>query len=612
VKPPPLILAPPDKVRRLAELRARVRRMEERERRSWATPGDLARAIDPAVVQTPALDLIDEALVEAYTTPGSRLIVSMSPQEGKSERVTRTGSLWKLAQDPDTRIGIVSYSQALAETFGRDVRNRIAANSGDEGTLDLGLRIAQDYGSAKRWQLAGRRGGCVCAGVGSSLTGRSLDLLVIDDPIADAVQAGSAYYRDRVWDWWQSVGSTRLSPGAPVCVILTRWHENDLAGRLLEAEDGHRWRVVNIPALADHKPENGEADPLGREPGEWLVSARGRTVAEWEQIRIQAGSRVFASLYQGRPSPDQGNVWQRQWWVRYREPLWSQHPEIPGAYLVRDMDEVIMSWDMAFKDTKSSDFVVGQVWARRGADAFLLDQVHKRLSFTDTLTAFEALNRKWPQVTKRVVEDKANGSAVISTLKSKIPGIVARNPTDSKYGRATAVAPVIEAGNALLPDPSIALFDTAAFIDECAAFPNSAHDDQVDTTSQALAEMFLDGNGAAAWIAWAKRKAELAAAEGAPDLATAARRARLANPGPDYRKCRNELCDRLVSAASAYCCAACAQAAEGRYEIHAHSDGCDRRAAERDGEVEAELVPLTDEQRRREARNAMFRQQQGR
>ena len=423
------------------------------------------------------------------------------------------GSLWALTRDPETRLGIASYAQSLAEGFGRDVRNLIATHNGDEDTLDLGLRIASDYGSARRWQLDGHRGGVVCVGIGSGLTGRPLDALTIDDPFADAEQAGSAYYRDRVFDWWRSVGAPRLAPGAPVIVILTRWHEDDLAGRLVAAEDGHRWRVINIPALADHDPAKGQADPLGREPGEWLTSARGRTVAEWEQIRIQAGSRVFTALYQGRPSPDSGNVWQRHWWRRYQEPLWSQHPEVPGAYLVREFDEMVMSWDMAFKDTKSSDFVVGQVWVRRGADAFLVDQVHKRLSFTDTLTAFTALAARWPQAIRRLVEDKANGTAVISTLKSKIPGIVAVNPTDSKYGRAVAVAPVIEAGNALLPDPSIALFDTEAFIDECAAFPNSAHDDQVDTTSQALAEMFLDGNGAAAWIAWAKKKALAAAVE---------------------------------------------------------------------------------------------------
>ena len=480
--------------------------------REWETPGELAEAIDPATVQTPALELIDDALVWAYSTPGARLVISMPPQEGKTSRVTKIGSLWALARNPELRLGIASYAQALAEGFGREIRNTISSYDGTEGTLDIGLRIAHDYGSAKRWQLEGHRGGVVCVGIGSGLTGRALEALIIDDPFADAEQAGSAYYRDRVWDWWHSVGAPRLAPGAPAIVILTRWHEDDLAGRLVAAEDGHRWRVINIPALADHDPAKGQTDPLGREPGEWLTSARGRTVAEWEQIRIQAGCRVFAALYQGRPSPDAGNVWQRHWWRRYSVPLWSQHPDRPDAYLVHEADEIVMSWDFSFKGDSSADYVAGQVWARRGADVYLLDQVHKRLSFTDTLTAFQAMVARWPQCARKIVEEAANGHAVLDSLRSKIPGIVGVKPRESKYARASAVAPFIEAGNVFLPSPEIALFDAEGLIDESAAFPNGAHDDQVDAVSQALAELLLDGTGAQAWIAWAKRKAEEAAA----------------------------------------------------------------------------------------------------
>ncbi len=504
---------------KLGELRRYVAERKRRDdeaaavaRRTWATPGELAAAVDPSTVQTPALDLIDESIAWAYTTPGARLLISMPPQEGKSQRATRMGSLWALTRNPETRIGIASYAQSLAEGFGRDVRNLIATNNGDEDTLDLGLRVARDYGSAKRWQLDGHRGGVVCVGIGSGLTGRPLDALTIDDPFADAVQAGSAYYRDRVWDWWQSVGAPRLAPGAPVIVILTRWHENDLAGRLIAAEDGHRWRVINIPALADHDPAKGQSDPLGREPGQWLTSARGRTAAEWEQIRIQAGTRAFTALYQGRPSPDAGNVWQRQWWRRYREPLWSQHPDKPGAYLVHGVDELLISVDAAFKDTKSSDYVVIQVWARRGANVYLLYQIRKRLSFTDTVTAFSGVCAMWPQAARKLIESAANGVAVIDLLKSKIPGIVAVTPHESKYARASAVSPFIEAGNVFLPDAAVGLFDAEELITEAAGFPNAAHDDQVDAASQALAEMLLDGTGAQAWIAWAKRKAEAAAA----------------------------------------------------------------------------------------------------
>jgi predicted phage terminase large subunit-like protein len=469
----------------------------------WDTPGQLALALDPKTVQTPALDLIDAEIVNAFSHPDSRLILSIGPQEGKSERVTKTGALWALINNPDLRIGIASYSQGLAEGFGREIRNRIATNNGDEGTLDLGLRIARDNGAARRWQLAGQRGGVTCVGIGSGLTGRPLDCLIIDDPFADAEQAESGYYRDRVWDWWQAVASTRLAPGAPVIVILTRWHEDDLAGRLAAAEDGHLWRVINIPAYADHDPAKGQTDILGRPPGTWLVSARRRSVAQWEAIRVRSGARVFNALYQGRPSPDTGNVWQRNWWRRYDAPLWTMAED--GSWRV-DCDEMVLSWDMAFKDTKGSDYVVGQVWCRRGADVYLLDQVHKRLSFTDTMTAFQAQVKLWPQASAKLVEDKANGTAVIDSLKRTISGIVPINPHESKYARANAVAPFVEAGNVLLPAAGVALFDVDGFIDESAGFPNAAHDDQVDAASQALGRLLLKAGQGSVWLQYLKTK----------------------------------------------------------------------------------------------------------
>ena len=237
----------------------------------------------------------------------------------------------------------------------------------------------------------------------------------------------------------------------------------------------------------------------------YLESARGRTETQWAAIRVRSGSRTWNALYQGRPAPDTGNVWQRGWWRRYETPLWSDRPD--GSKWVPDVDEVLASWDMTFKDTKGSDFVVGQVWARRGADTYLLDQVHARLSFTDTLTAFRLLTEKWPQATAKLVEDKANGTAVIDTLRSKIGGIVPVTPHESKYARANAVAPYVEAGNVHLPAPAVALFDVDGFVDEAAAFPNAAHDDQVDGASQALARLYLDSSGASAWIEYMKRQA---------------------------------------------------------------------------------------------------------
>ncbi|GAA0402986.1 phage terminase large subunit [Microbispora corallina] len=460
----------------------------EPERKAWATPGELARAIDPTTIQTPALDLIDAALVDVAEGRCDRLVITMPPQEGKSTRVTTMGPLWLLTRNPDLRIAIACYAQDLADEFGRNIRNHITTNDGTDDTLDLGLRIAPDNGAARRWRLDGHRGGVRSVGITSGLTGKPADALFIDDPIKDMRDADSKAWREVVWGFWQAVANTRLAPGAPVVIILTRWHEDDLAGRVLEAEDAGRWRVLNIPAQADHDPNKGETDPLGRQPGEFLRSARGRSVEQWKQIRIAVGSRVWNALYQGKPAPPEGDLFNREWWREYRDRRWVVRDD--GSCWAIGADEVLTSWDMTFKDTESSDYVCGQVWARYGLQAYLLDQVHDRLSFVETRKAVRRLAVKWPQSLLKLVEDKANGTAVINSLSKTVAGLIPEEPHGSKYARASAVAPFAEAGQVFLPAPELAPW-VGAFIEEHASFPNGAHDDRVDAMSQALNRLLL-------------------------------------------------------------------------------------------------------------------------
>lgn len=463
------------------------------ERIEFATPGQLAQAIDPLVVQTPALDLIDEALVAVEGGRIDRLMINMPPQEGKSWRVTTATPLWMLTRNPDCRIAILSYGQDLADEFGRNIRNHITSNNGDDGTLDLGLRIAPDNGAARRWRLDGHRGGVRSVGIAGGLTGRPADRIFIDDPFKSAADAGSETWRNRVWDVWTSVINTRLAPGAPCVLVMTRWHEDDLAGRLLIAPDAQRWHVINIPAQADHDPDKGQTDPLGREPGQWLESSRRRTPEQWEQIRIAVGSRVWEALYQGRPSPPEGGILKRAWWRYY--PMPRAHQKSDGTWHAVGTTEVIQSWDCAFKDTKTSDWVVGQVWAKRGSRVWLLDQVRFRGDMPATVRAVEAMSAKWPQAKAKLVEEKANGAAVIQTLRGSIGGLIAINPKDPKEARAAAVSPFIEAGDVELPDPRFAPW-IGDFVEECSAFPNGAFDDQVDGMTQALARLLMGGSSA--------------------------------------------------------------------------------------------------------------------
>lgn len=451
----------------------------------WATPGDLALAIEPSTIQTPALALIDEYLVKVESGEIDRLIINLPPQEGKSTRVTTIGPLWFLTRDKNRRIAIVSYAQDLADEFGRNIRNHITSANGEDGTLDLGLRVAKDNGAARRWQLEAARGGVRAVGIRGGLTGRPVDALFIDDPISNLEQANSKTYRDQAWGFWQSVGMTRLAPGAPVVLVLTRWHADDLAGRLLAAEDGHRWTVLNIPASAE------EDDPLGRKPGEWLASARQRTAKQWEQIKVAVGPKVWQSLYQGNPVLDEGGVFPTEW-ARYDAPMWIEHDNgtmtVPG--IGRDDHELVQSWDLTFKGSDSSDFVVGQVWLRVGNKAYLLDQVRRRMNFNETCEAIKAMSAKWPQAIAKFVEDKANGPAVMNALQNQVFGMVPIEPEGSKYARASAVSPLAWSGNVVLPTTRLAPW-VEGFLMEAMSFPAGANDDQVDTFTQAINRVLL-------------------------------------------------------------------------------------------------------------------------
>lgn len=447
----------------------------------WETPGALARAIDHRTIATPALNLMDAELVSVANTPEARLAVSIAPQEGKTTRCVRDFIVWWLRRNPDARVILGTYNQRRANQAGRLVRNAIETNP------QVGLRIAPDNGAKHEWSIAGHQGGLISVGRGVGISGVPADLVVIDDPFKEG-EAQSEIIREEAWEWWTEGITARFGADTRVVVIHTRWHVEDMIGQLLVKDAHAGWRYLNIPAQADHDPSKGQTDPLGREPGEFMISARGRTRRQWEQRKLTAGSRAWNALYQGRPSPAGGGLVKEEWWTRgdrrYETPLWIDMPD--GSKRVTGFDEVIQSWDMAFKDTKSSDFVAGQVWGRIGADIYLLDQMLGRWDFPATCERVKELTARWPDALLKLVEEKANGAAVIASLQHKVMGIVPENPTESKEARVAAVSPLIEAGNVHLPSPELAPW-ISGFIEEFNGFPSgSAHDDQVDAASQAL------------------------------------------------------------------------------------------------------------------------------
>lgn len=431
-------------------------RLFERPAHRWDTALDLACAVTPDTIRTPALEHINAALADVEAGRCRRLIISMPPQEGKSTLVTTGGPLWFLTRNPDRRIAIVSYDQDLADEFGRAIRNHILSNDGDEGSLDLGLRIAADNGAARRWRLDGHKGGVRSVGMQGGLTGRPVDALFIDDPISNQTQADSPTIRERAWQWWQTVGSTRLAPRAPVILVLTRWHEDDLAGRLLAAEDGHLWRVVSIPAQAET-----ENDPLGRELGEFMQSARTyldpdtglrkpRSVEEWQEIKTRSTTRTWAALYQQRPAPIEGAVWKGPWIDVNRGKT---------GDVWQNLARVVVSVDPAAKSKRSSDYtgivVVGL--DNKGHGWVLDDRTLRGTPAEWAMAAWDAL-LDW-HGTDLVIEDNQGGEMVQEVMRTAwlavkgrrrvqqlAPKVTPVTSTQSKRTRAEAVAAYYETG----------------------------------------------------------------------------------------------------------------------------------------------------------------------
>lgn len=383
----------------------------------------------------------------------NRLIINLPPRHTKTETITVRYPIYRLVLDPEIRTVIGSYSQTQANKYSRKARALARM---------MGVELSSERSATEEWETAAG-GGMHARGVGSGVTGNGYDLILIDDPVKSRLEAESEAYRDRVWDWYRDDLYTRLEPAGALIIVMTRWHEDDLVGRILSSDDAPQWTVLNLPALAE------EDDPLGRNLGEALCPQRFDVNALLDRKRV-LGSYGFNALYQGHPSPPEGSLLQRNWWQYYT---------LPGTRF----DAVFSSWDCAFKDANDSDFVVGQVWGRRGADCYLLDQVRGRMGFVATRQAIKAQKQKWPQINALYIEDKANGAAIIETLRHEIPGVIAVNPEGGKVSRVQAISPMIEAGNVYLPAQAPWVGD---FVDECATFPNAAHDDQVDAMSQAL------------------------------------------------------------------------------------------------------------------------------
>lgn len=449
------------------------------ERRATEPLLDIASTVLEGYLPRPHTNYLSDRLTDAVRRVANgeqvRMIVSLPPGAGKSSIGSVALPLFALRQYPRWQIGIVCGESTLAQKFSRDVRRAITE---ERVNIALADRRAGAF-TVGFWETA-QKGSVTAKGLSGKVPGRRFKLLIIDDPIASLADAYSTRSRDAAWDHWQGTLKPRLrQDGALVVVISTRWHEDDLAGRLIDRQtDDAPWEEIRIPAIAEL------GDLLGREVGEPLLSPQvdetiEQALARWETTKTEVGGVVWDALYQQRPAPPGGVVFLRDWWQFYEE------AEAPA----RDAGQMLTSWDLTFGAGASEvgDFAVGQVWQKVGADCYLRDQVRGRWPFTEQIRQIRALVARWPEANLHLVEKAAAGGPAVDTLQQEIPGLVAVPPgSNSKVVRAQAVAPTVESKNVYLPKRA-EWIDT--FLQEVSAFPYAPHDDQVDPLSQALKRM---------------------------------------------------------------------------------------------------------------------------
>jgi len=453
----------------------------------------------------------------------NRLMIFMPPRHGKSEMVTVRYTAWRLLQDPSLNVILGSYSQKLANKFSRSIKRIVLSrgegekrSKGEEGTSveqkspELLHSSSPLLRSAAEWETSS--GGVVRAvGVGGGIAGFGAGLIVIDDPVKNRAEAESQAFRDRVWEWFNDDIYTRMEPNASIVLIQTRWHEDDLAGRLLnEMKDGgEQWDVVSLPALAEGVEENRSegvretkkwsrfapflpdsatppllTDPLGRKPGHALCPQRfpAKTLLKYQK---KLGSYSFAALYQQRPAPAEGGKFRREWFRK-----------------VIDAAPEGLSWkrgyDLAVSTKQTADYTASFRCAKDAlGNLYIADGYRARIEYPDQ-RRYILERMRAESSTEHGIEAALHGRAFVQDLRRELgPGRFAfrgvRVDTD-KLTRALAWLNLAEEGKLfLVRGPWI-----DAFLDEVVQFPTGRHDDQIDAVS--LAVNMLDNRRAGKFV----------------------------------------------------------------------------------------------------------------
>ena len=386
-----------------------------------------------------------------------RLIINLPPGSAKSTYSSILFPAWFLCSRPDAAMIAASNTQDLAESFGRRIRNLI-----QQEHRVLGYRLSADSKAAGEWSTT-MGGGYLAAGIGGTITGRRADLALIDDPVKGAEDADSDSYRNKQWEWYLMELKTRLKPGAPIILILTRWHEDDLAGRIL-AEEGEGWRVISIPMEAE------ENDPIGRSPGErlWPEYFTPEMVAD-----AKKNPRVWSALYQQRPAPEEGDFFKREWLKPYAA------EDLPADLVVYSAsDHAVGLRDDASRTCLLSVGIdpAGTIWV-------LPDIFWKRADTEEVSNAMLAMMKRRKPLTwwaERGHISKSMGPFLRQRMREEntYVNLEEVTPAKDKKTRAQSIQGRMSMGCVRFPTFASWWSDAMA---EMLGFPHGKHDDFVDT-----------------------------------------------------------------------------------------------------------------------------------
>jgi predicted phage terminase large subunit-like protein len=421
-----------------------------------------AAAVHLAFRCPPHIRLLIRELESLERAETDRLMIFCPPRHGKSLLVSGIFPAWYLGRHPEQSVIASSYGAELATDFGRKTKATIADLP--FRAIFPGVRLLEDTQSTSRLGLL-QGGNYYAVGAGGALTGRGANLIVLDDLVKNYEEANSETARRSLQSWFETTLYSRLEPGGKIALIMTRWHQDDLAGWLLREHAADGWRVISLPAIAE------ENDPLGREEGAPLWPQR-YPLEVLERIREAIGSAAWLSLYQQRPSAATGNVFKKDWWQFY-----DPDDEIEPL-------RISLSLDTAFSAKQSSDYSVCEIWGETETGHYLLNVWRARVEFPRLIAIVNELADVW-HPSAILIEEAASGQSLIQALRAStiLPVIAVKHQSRSKEARASAASPTIEAGRVFLPIEAPWL---PAFLEELSSFPNGAHDDMVDALSQFL------------------------------------------------------------------------------------------------------------------------------